>query len=50
MLIVISAVSGSPGASGWAWEMLRTDRNGFLCEEELKELAEPIRVQPGNAT
>ena len=37
--VVISAVSGSRDVSEWALEMLRCDRSGFLCEQELRQLA-----------
>ena len=37
--VVISAVAGLPGGSEWAVEMLRSDRGGFLCEQELHKLA-----------
>ncbi len=37
--VVISGVAGLPGGSEWALEMLYRDRSGFLCEQELRELA-----------
>ena len=37
--VVISAVSGSRDVSEWALEILRCDRSGFLCEQELRQLA-----------
>lgn len=36
---VISAVTDSPDAAEWAWKMRLNDSSGFLCEEELRELA-----------
>ena len=36
---VIAAVAGSSGDRAWALEMLRHDCVGFLCKEELAELA-----------
>jgi hypothetical protein len=41
--VVISAVASSLGGSEWAFEMLRSDRSGFLCEQELLKLAEASR-------
>lgn len=36
---VISAVAASSGDSDWAREMLRCDRTGCICRQELTELA-----------
>ncbi len=36
---VISAVAESSGGREWALEMLQHDRMGFLCKQELTELA-----------
>ena len=37
--LVISAVAESSGGSEWALEMLRHDRTGFVCRQQLTELA-----------
>ena len=37
---VVSAVAASPDGSEWALEMLRRDRTGCICRQELTELAE----------
>ncbi len=37
---VISAVAASPGGSDWAREMLRCDRTGCICRQELTERAD----------
>ena len=36
---VIAAVAQSSGGREWALEMLQHDRMGFVCEQELAELA-----------
>lgn len=41
--VVIAAVVGLSGTSEWALEMLHRDRCGFLCEQELREMAEASR-------
>ncbi len=40
---VISAVAAASGDSGWAREMLRCDRTGCICRQELTELVGAIR-------
>jgi hypothetical protein len=40
---VIDAVANLPGSREWASEMLKYDRMGCLCEQELRKMAGPTR-------